>query len=264
MSGRFDLEGRVAIVTGASQGIGLGIAGALAEAGAAVVAAARRPELLQQAVEVLQARGARAVGVACDVRDGNQARRLAERAVESFGRVDILVNNVGASYGDDFRRGPLLEMTPADLDGAIRQNVTSLLHCCWAVVPGMLQRSGSIINVASVVVSHPMPGFGLYAAAKAAVVSLTRTMALEWAPRVRVNALLVGHVDTPRASSRRTAEDRAWLERHIALGRLGTPEDVGSAALYLVSDAAAWTTGAAVEVDGGVRSLEARQPPARP
>jgi NAD(P)-dependent dehydrogenase (short-subunit alcohol dehydrogenase family) len=255
MRGPFDLEGRVAIVTGASQGIGFGIAGALAEAGAAVVVAARRPDLLQQAITALEARGARALGVACDVRDGGQARHLAERAIERFGRVDILVNNVGASYGDGFRRGPLLEMTAEDLDGAIRQNVTSLLHCCWAVVPRMLESSGSIINVASIAVSHPMPGFGLYAAAKAAVVSLTRTMAVEWAPRVRANALLVGHVDTPRSSSRRTVEDRAWLERHIALGRLGRPEDVGSAAVYLASDGAAWTTGAAVEVDGGVRSL---------
>jgi NAD(P)-dependent dehydrogenase (short-subunit alcohol dehydrogenase family) len=249
------LEGKVAIVTGSSQGIGFAIARALSEAGAAVVVVARRPEPLDEAVRALEAAGAKVLGVSCDVRDPQQVRRLATRAAEALGPIGILVNNVGASYGDHFRRGPLLEMTPADLDGAMRQNVASVLNCCAAVVPAMLQSSGSIVNVASIVVSHPMPGFGLYAAAKAAVVSLTRTMALEWAPQVRVNALLIGHVDTPRTSSRRSAEDRAWLERHIGMGRLGRPEDIGGAVVYLASEAAAWTTGAALEIDGGARSL---------
>jgi NAD(P)-dependent dehydrogenase (short-subunit alcohol dehydrogenase family) len=100
-----------------------------------------------------------------------------------------------------------------------------------------------------------MPGYGPYSAAKAALTNLTATMALEWAPSVRVNALLVGHVDTARSSAHRSAEDVAWLERHIGLGRLGRPEDVVGAVAYLASDLSGWVTGAAMDVNGGVRAL---------
>lgn len=218
--------------------------------------AARRQTLLKDAVARLQAADVVAEGFVTDVADGDSARALADETISSLGPIDIVVNNVGGSFGDGFAAGRLLDMTEADVAGVIRANVTTVLNCCWAIVPKMIEHgSGTVINIASVVVRHPMPGLGLYSASKAAVASLTKTMAVEWGPEVRVNALLVGYIDTPRTAPLRSASHRQWLEQHIAMGRLGGPEDVAGAAVYLASDAAAWTTGAAIEVDGGVGAI---------
>lgn len=252
----FSLDGRVAVVTGGSQGIGLATARALGVAGASVVVAARRNDLVEAAVDELKGLGVAVTGVACDVTDRTQVQSLVDAATSTFGPVDILVNNVGGSFDDTFRAGLLLDMTEAELLGVIRQNVTSMMNCCWTIVPGMLTRgSGSIVNVSSIVVRHPRRGLGFYSASKAAVANLTLTMATEWAPSVRVNAVVPGYIDTARTAPLRTPEDRTWLGDHIAMGRLGGPDDVAGAAVYLASSAAGWVTGATIEVDGGVAAI---------
>ncbi|MPZ63515.1 MAG: glucose 1-dehydrogenase [Propionibacteriales bacterium] len=251
-----DLDGHVAVVTGGSQGIGQAIAGELAAFGCRVVVSARRPDVLEEAVSAIRGNGGQAVGVAGDLCDSEHVGEVVSRANDAFGGVDVLVNNAGGSFGDDFRRGALLDLDEQDLLGAYRMNVLTTFNMARAVVPVMRSRGGgSIVNISSVLVSTPMADFGAYSAAKAAVVSLTRTMAIEWAPTVRVNALLVGHIATERASRNRSAETVAWLERHIAMGRLGDPVDVAGTVAYLCSDLARWVTGATLEVDGGVRAL---------
>lgn len=250
------LGGKVAVVTGSSQGIGRAIAGGLADLGAHVVVTGRRESAVDTAVREIRDAGGTAHGIAVDLRDDTQVRTAFDRVAEEVGPVDVLVNNAGASYGDDFRRGPLLELSDDDLLGAYRMNVLTAFRCSRTVVPSMTARGlGAILNISSVVVKTPMKAFGAYSAAKAALTNLTQTMALEWAPEVRVNALLVGHVATERAMGNRSAEDIASLERHIILGRLGVPHDVAAAAAYLVSPMAAWVTGTAVSVDGGVRCI---------
>ena len=250
------LEGKVAVVTGGSRGIGRAIALGLGAHGCHVVVVARSQESVSATVTDIERDGGSAEGITGDVRDAAAVKTVLAQVERSAGRLDVLVNNAGGSFGDDFQRRPLLELRPEDLLGAFRMNVLSAFLCARESVPLMRRAGGgSIINVCSVVVRTPRPGFGAYSAAKAALTSLTMTMALEWAPEVRVNAVLVGHVDTERARRSRTAEDVAWLERHIALGRLGQPADIAGTVVFLASDLARWVTGSAVGVDGGVRAL---------
>lgn len=250
------IEGKVAVVTGGSRGIGRAIALGLGAHGCHVVVVARSEKSVNMTVADIRDDGGSAEGITGDVRDAADVRAVVDQVERSAGRLEILVNNAGGSYGDDFRRGPLLELGPEDLLGAFRMNVLSAFLFARESVPLMRRAGGgSIINVSSVVVRTPMPGFGAYSAAKAALTSLTRTMALEWAPEVRVNAVLAGHIGTERASRSRTAEDVGWLERHIALGRLGQPADVAGTVIFLASDLAHWVTGSALSVDGGVRAL---------
>lgn len=250
------LRGRVAFVSGGSQGIGRAIVLALAAAGVKVAVAARRPEALAETVGAVETAGGVALAVPCDVRQRSQIGDSVRRVADHLGGIDILVNNAGGSFGDDFRRGELLTLTEDDVLGAFRMNVVTAFSCACAVVPVMRESgSGSIVNISSVVVNTPMAGYGPYSAAKAALTNLTTTMAIEWAPEIRVNALLVGHVDTARSSKHRSTADRQWLERHIALGRMGQPQDIAGSVVYLASDLSSWVTGAAVCVDGGVRSL---------
>ena len=250
------IEGKVAVVTGGSRGIGRAIALGLGARGCHVVVVARSAESVRMTVADIERDGGSAAGVTGDVRDAAGVKAIVDQVERGAGRLDILVNNAGGSYGDDFRRGPLLELEADDLLGAFRMNVLSAFLFARESVPVMRRAGGgSIINVSSVVVRTPMPRFGAYSAAKAALTSLTTTMALEWAPEVRVNAVLAGHVGTERASRSRTAEEVGWLERHIALGRLGQPDDLAGAVIFLASDLARWVTGSALSVDGGVRSL---------
>jgi len=253
----FDLTDRVAIVTGGSDGIGKGVALGMAEAGAHIVIAARRQDRIDAAVAQIEGLGRRAIGVSTDVSDPAQITNLIDATMKEFGRIDILVNNAGSSWGTNFKRGTLLELDAADFDGAFGTNVKSQFLCGRAAVPIMQQQAtgGAIINMSSVAGQlnlTPSPTMGLYSATKAAILSFTRSMAAEWAPKVRVNALMPGLIQTDRTRNdpNRRATDEE-LAANIGLARVGLPSDVAGAAVFLASDAASWITGAAIQIDGG-------------
>ncbi|HWC28950.1 MAG TPA: SDR family oxidoreductase [Dehalococcoidia bacterium] len=253
----FDLTDRVAIVTGGSDGIGKGIALGMAEAGAHIVVAARRQDRIDATVAQLQGMGRRSLGVPTDVSQPEQVENLIDATMKEFGRIDILVNNAGSSWGSNFKRGTLLELDASDFDGAFGTNVKSQFLCGRAAVPIMQQQAtgGAIINMSSVAGQlnlTPSPTMGLYSATKAAILSFTRTMAAEWAPKVRVNALMPGLIQTDRTRNdpnRKATDDE--LAANIGLARVGMPSDVAGAAVFLASDAASWITGAAIQIDGG-------------
>lgn len=253
----FDLTDRVAIVTGGSDGIGRGIANGLAEMGAHVAIVARQQAKIDAAVAEIRAKGRKAMGYSADVSQQAQVNAAAEAIIKEFGRVDILVNNAGSSWGTTFRRGLLLELEESDFDGIFATNVKSGWFFCKAVVPTMMQqeKGGVVINVSSVggwLLRNPSRTMGLYSATKAAILSLTRSEAAEWAPKVRVNALLPGLIQTDRTRNdpNRRASDEE-LARTIGMGRVGFPSDLAGAACFLASDAAAWMTGSFLQVDGG-------------
>lgn len=249
----FDLSGTAAMVTGSTAGIGLGIAYALGRAGAQVLITSRRAEAVQQTVALLLADGIQAIGMSADVRDPVQVSALVTHLAEQSGGLDILVNCAGGSFGDVYRTGPLVDMQAVDFLESYRANVVSAFLCAQAALP-YLQRSagGVIVNVASMsVFGGAARGMGTYAAAKAGMITLTRTMAAEWSPGVRVNAVAPGHIDTPRTTASRSDELLARLATQIVLGRLGTPADVGWAVCYLASPASGWMTGTILQLDGG-------------
>jgi 7-alpha-hydroxysteroid dehydrogenase len=245
----FRMQERVALVTGASKGIGRGIALAFAEAGADVVLASRTAADLDTVAEAVRACGRRALVVPCDVNERAQLEQLAERAWQEFGRVDVLVNNAGGAPPK-----PALRTSEKAFEAAFHFNVTSAFLLSRLVIPRMLERDGgAILNISSGLSWLVERGFVAYGTAKAALSHMTRLLAYEMAPRVRVNAIAVGAVGTEALLPFLEAmpEARAKLEAATPLGRIGTPEDIAAAALYLCSPAGAWVTGKVFEVDGG-------------
>jgi NAD(P)-dependent dehydrogenase (short-subunit alcohol dehydrogenase family) len=255
---RFSLAGKVAVITGSSAGIGRAIAGAMAEAGADVVLSARGAPRLRQACSELEAGGHTVLGVAGDASVEADARHLVAEARKRFGRIDVLVNNAGASFGPSFKRGRLLELSEQDLQGCMTANVGSMFLCSTAAAPLMLEQGrGAIINMSSIAgrdIQAPAAPMALYSAAKAAIISLTMSMAAEWGPAIRVNVLTPGLIDTPRTAGDRPSEARPLLEAAIGLRRIGLPEDVAGAAVFLASDAASWISGASFDIHGGRRA----------
>ena len=244
------LEGKVAIVTGGSKGIGRAVALAFARAGASVALAARGATDLEKTVADVEEAGGSALSIPTDVTDVDQVQAMVDRTVETFGTVDILVNNAGAapfmSSFDTIRQ--------SGFDKYFAINFMSAVYCTKAVAPVLLgKQDGCVLNVASVASFIASPGLTYYAGAKAAMVSLTRTLAVEWAgSRVRVNAVAPGWIETDmNAQGRELPDWNKSVLSSIPLGRWGRPEDVASAALFLCSPAASWITGSVLIVDGG-------------
>jgi 7-alpha-hydroxysteroid dehydrogenase len=244
---RFQLTDKVAIVTGAGKGIGRGIAKGFAEAGADVAVAARTIEDIESAAEEIRGLGRRALVVPCDVTQGEQLDELVERAAAELGRIDVLVNNAGGTPPT-----PLLQLEDEDFEAAFHFNVTSAMHLSRRAIPHMLAGDGgAIVNISSGLGHFVESGFVAYGTAKAALSHMTRLMADEFAPRVRVNALAVGATLTHALSLFVKGELREKMVELTPMARLGEVEDIACAALYLASPAASWVTGKVFEVDGG-------------
>ena len=247
---QFDLTGRVAVVTGGGQGIGEGIAKNLSAAGASVVVAARHQDRIDRVAGEINDSGGAALAVPTDVTGREALVALADAAVRTYGGLDVWVNNAGGSPV----RSPLADLAVDDWEQCLRLNLTAV----WAasvVAAARMTEGGSIINISSPAGDRGVPGSGHYAAAKAGVNSLTKTMSLELAPAVRVNGISPGYVPTEvMMTALDTDEEQLALmaQKRIPLGRLGTPDDIGSAAVFLASDAGSWMTGQTLIVAGGL------------
>jgi NAD(P)-dependent dehydrogenase (short-subunit alcohol dehydrogenase family) len=245
------LDGKVALVTGGSRGIGRAIALAFADAGADLVLAARGPEALDKAAREIEERGRRALAVPTDVADVAQVDALVERTLSELGGIDVLVNNAGAAPFFS----TIETVRPEGFEKYFRVNFLSAVYCTRAAGPHLIARGrgASVINVTSVAAFVASPGLTYYSTAKAAVVNLTRTVAREWAGHgVRVNAVAPGWVETELNEDAR--RDRSFYETvrsSIPLGRWGRAEEVATVARFLASDEASFMTGSVVVVDGG-------------
>ena len=240
------LDGKVALITGASKGIGKAIAAAYASAGASVMISSRKPEALEAAAKDV---GGAVAWFAANAGDPEATAACVAATVERFGGLDILVNNAATNP----YMGPTLGISESQADKTMQVNlrgVVTLTRQCWEA--SLKERGGAILNIASAGGLQVDRGaIGSYNATKAALLHLTRQLAAELAPGVRVNAIAPGLVKTDFARALWEANEQQ-LARHMPLGRLGEPEDVARAALFLVSDAASWITGATLVVDGGL------------
>jgi 7-alpha-hydroxysteroid dehydrogenase len=247
---RFRLNDKVAIITGAGRGIGAGIALAFAEAGAHVVCAARTREQVEGTAEEARRHGRRALGLVCDVNERPQLEELVAQTMREFGRIDILVNNAGG-----WPPQPALETSERTFEQALRFNVTTAFLLTRLTVPHMVQGGGgSIVNISSAAGRLVMAGFVAYGTAKAALSFMTRELGREFAPKVRVNAIAVGAVETSALAPFLNDELRAKMEALTPMGRIGTVQDIALGALYLASPAASWVTGKVFEIDGGTEA----------
>lgn len=251
------LEDKVTIVTGASSGIGLGIADVFAEEGAKVVCVARREKQGRAAAAALREKGGEAVFVRCDVSQGNQVDAMVKTALDQYGRIDALINNAGVNFVKAFE-----ELTTEEWDRVIGVDLRGTFLCTRACIDQFLkQGSGNVVNIATVHTASCLPGAAPYDAAKWGMVGLTKSLAVEFASRnIRFNCLSPGLIDTQIWQDiQDAAEDLEACHKHwwsnIPMGRVGTCREMGEVAAFLASEKASYITGANLFADGGMTSL---------
>lgn len=250
MTGSFDLTGKVAVITGASRGLGRRFADALADAGADLVVTSRTASGLDDTLASIRAAGRRAVGLELDVRDDDSIAAFGEAAVAAFGRVDVLVNNAGCNV-----RKPAVDVTPGDWDEVVDTNLRGSFFVATAIVPHMLCRgSGRVINIGSVTSVFGYGGITPYCASRGGIKQMTMALADEWGPHgVTVNCLAPGWFETDQ--NRVLYDDDEWvaqLTERIPMRRPGGPADLDGAVVFLASDASEYVTGQTLLVDGGI------------
>lgn len=247
----FDLTGEVAVVTGAGRGIGEGIARILADYGASVVCAARRTGEIERVASEIVAANGRAVACTADVTRDEDIQELADTAIREFGRLDMWVNNAGGSP----IQAPLTELPREEWDNTLALNLTAVWRAS-SIAAKAMNGKGRILNISSLAAEDVIPGSGHYSAAKAGVNILTKVFARELGPGIRVNAIMPGFVPTEimMEALNITEEQLPAIEKSLKLpaGRLGTPRDLGAAALYLLAPSSEWVTGQVIRVSGGM------------
>ncbi len=243
----FSLADRVAIVTGAGRGIGKSIALGLADAGATVVVAARTASDIENTAAEIEKKGKKALAVPTDVRLSDQVNNLVNRTMKEFGEIDILVNNAGGSFNV-----PTMDISEGGWDAIVRENLKSVFLCSQAAAKVMIdQKRGAIVNIASIAGLEAYIFSAPYGAAKAGVISLTKTMAVDLAKyNIRVNAIAPGFIATEGIIQLFGAHPEA--SKQIPLSRLGNPEDIVGGVIYLASDASLYVTGETLVIDGGL------------
>lgn len=243
----FSLEGQVAVVTGAGKGIGRACAIALAQAGADVALAARTASDLEQVAQAIRALGRRAIVVPGDVNDAAALDTLVQRTVAELGKITILVNNAGGAGPNDPR-----SMSGADFAGVLAWNVVPAYLLIQKAAPAMRAAGGgAVVNISSMAARLAQKHFSAYGAAKAALNQMTRNLAQDFAPHLRINAIEPGAIRTDALAAYLTPEIESGLVRATPLGSLGETEDIAAAVVYLASPAARWVTGKILGVDGG-------------
>ena len=252
---RFDVSGRVVIITGAGQGIGRAYAAELARKGACVVIAELNGEMAEAAAADIARQGGTALAVQTDVGSEKSVDAMVAKAIDRFGHVDVLINN--AAIFSTLQRRPFYEIPAEEWEQVMRVNVTGSFFCAKAVVPSMKARGwGRIVMISSSVVPAGFPFFAHYLSSKAAVIGLTRTMARELGrDGITVNALLPGATDTEIPIAGRTDQVRAFLAERQCIPRVGVPEDLLGAILFLSSPASDFMTGQSMMVDGGMAHI---------
>ncbi|GAA0680120.1 SDR family oxidoreductase [Marinobacterium maritimum] len=244
---KFNLDGQVAVITGAGRGLGRAIALAYAEAGADVVCSARTLADVEAVAEEIRALGRRALAVSCDVNDQSQRAALVAAAVEGMGKITHLVNNAGGSGPND-----PLQMSPEDFASVLEFNVTSAYALTQLCVPHMREAGGgNVINITSGAARYIQKHFSAYGTAKAALTHLTKLLAQDFSPDVRVNAIAPGPIRTAALENAAPAAMLETMAKNTPLQRIGEPEDIAAAALYFATPASSWVTGKVIEVDGG-------------
>jgi 7-alpha-hydroxysteroid dehydrogenase len=248
---RFRLDGKAAVVTGAGRGIGAASALALAEAGADVLLSARTADQLEQVAKEVEALGRRAVVVPADLSDLDAVAALAEKAATEFGRLDVVVNNVGGAMPREF-----LRTNAKALEDAFRFNVSTAHVLTRAALPHLLKSGeGSVVNISSAIGRVAGRGYAAYGTAKGALSHWTRLVAQDLAPRVRVNAIAVGSIATSALEVVVNDDGlRTAIEGATPLKRIGDPDHIAATVLYLASPAGGYVTGKIIEVDGGIQA----------
>jgi 7-alpha-hydroxysteroid dehydrogenase len=244
----FSLNDKIAVITGGGRGIGAACARTFAAAGADIAISARTPEQLEAVATEVRALGRRAFIFPADVNELDQLDAFVEATVEELGGIDVVVNNAGGSMPR-----PFLDTSAGFMERAFHFNVTTAFALTKAATPQLLERNGSVVNISSAIGRLRDRGFVAYGTAKAALTHMTRLLAADLAPKVRVNAIAVGSTATSALET--VLENQALhdeMVRRTPLQRLGQPEDIALAALYLSSPAASWITGKILEVDGGL------------